>query len=157
MGKCHTPERAQLADSICTGLQLANFWQDVARDWELGRIYLPRPTAAVSATTRRCSPRGSVNEPFRRLMAAEVDLAEGYLRRGLPLVALMPPELQLDVALFIHGGLAILRAIRRQDYDVWTSRPTVSKWEKLRLLAAAGGGSCAGRSWSRPRASEDKP
>ena len=53
-------------------------------------------------------------------MTAEVDLAEGYLRRGLPLVHWVPPELQLDVALFIHGGLAILRAIRQQNDDVWT-------------------------------------
>ena len=41
LGKCHSPERAQLSDSICTGLQLANFWQDVARDYEMGRVYLP--------------------------------------------------------------------------------------------------------------------
>ncbi len=53
--------------------------------------------------------------PFRRLMTAEVDLAEGYLRRGLPLVRWMPPELQLDVALFVHGGLAILRAIQAAE------------------------------------------
>jgi phytoene/squalene synthetase len=46
----------------------------------------------------------------------------------------MPPELQLDVALFIQGGLAILQAIRRQDYDVWTARPKVSKREKLCLV-----------------------
>ena len=74
------------------------------------------------------------NEPFRRLMTAEVNLAEGYLRRGLPLVRWMPPELQLDVALFVHGGLAILKAIQEQNYDVWSSRPEVSKKTKLRLL-----------------------
>ena len=53
---------------------------------------------------------------------------------GLPLAQLMPPELQLDVALFVHGGLAILEAIRRQNYDVWTARPASSKRE----TAAAG-------------------
>jgi phytoene/squalene synthetase len=47
----------------------------------------------------------------------------------------MPPELQLDIALFLHGGLAILQAIRRQNFDVWTKRPTVAKMEKFRLLA----------------------
>jgi len=56
------------------------------------------------------------------------------LRAGLPLIELMPRELRLDVALFIHGGLAVLRAIRRRNYDVWTRRPTVSKMEKLRLF-----------------------
>ena len=63
----------------------------------------------------------------------QVDRAEGFLRAGLPLIKMMPRELRLDVALFIHGGLAILRAIRRQNYDVWTRRPRISKMEKLRL------------------------
>ena len=134
LGKCHTPERAQLADSISTGLQLANFWQDVARDWELGRVYLPAADLARFGYDDEMFARREVNDAFRRLMAAEVDLAEGHLRRGLPLVRWMPPELQLDVALFIHGGLAILRAIRQQNYDVWTSRPTISKKTKLWLL-----------------------
>ncbi len=134
LGKCHTPERAQLADSVCTGLQLANFWQDVARDWDMGRIYLPTADRARFGYNDEMFTRREVNDAFRRLMAAEVDLAEGQLRCGLPLVRWMPPELQLDVALFIHGGLAILRAIRQQDYDVWTSRPEVSKKTKLRLL-----------------------
>jgi phytoene/squalene synthetase len=64
----------------------------------------------------------------------QVDRAEDFLRAGLPLINMMPRELRLDVSLFIHGGLAVLRAIRRQDYDVWTRRPRVSKMEKLRLF-----------------------
>ena len=65
---------------------------------------------------------------------AEVDQAEGWLRRGMPLAVQMLPGLRLPVALFVRGGLATLEAIRRQDYDVWTRRPTVSRWEKVRLL-----------------------
>jgi squalene synthase HpnC len=135
LGRCHTPERVQMADSICTGLQLANFCQDVAADWDRGRIYLPAADRRRFGVDEEMFAARRCNEPFRRLLAAEVDQAEGYLRRGLPLVPLMPPELQLDVALFVHGGLAILRAIRRQDYDVWTARPKVTKREKLCLLA----------------------
>jgi len=134
LGGCCTPERAQLADSVCTGLQLANFWQDVARDYDMDRIYLPAADRARFGYDEEMFARREVNEAFRRLMTAEVDLAEGHLRCGLPLVRWMPPELQLDVALFVHGGLAILRAIRGQNYDVWTSRPAVSKKTKLRLL-----------------------
>lgn len=134
LGRCHSPERAQLSDSICTGLQLANFWQDVARDHAMGRVYLPMAEQGRFGYTPEMLARQEFNDAFRRLLAAEVDLAEGYLRTGLPLVRWMPPELQLDVALFIHGGLAILRAIRQQNYDVWTSRPEVSRKTKLRLL-----------------------
>jgi squalene synthase HpnC len=135
LGRCCTPQRARLADSICTGLQLANFWQDVARDWGRGRIYLPRVDCRHFGYHDEDFARRQCNQPFRRLLAAQVEKAEGCLRRGLPLVGLMPPELQLDVALFIHGGLAILEAIRRQDYDVWTRRVVVSKLTKLQILA----------------------
>lgn len=136
LGKCSTPDRARLADSICTGLQLANFCQDVAADWDRGRIYLPLADCHRFGYDEGMFAQRLCNGPFRRLLAAETDQAEGCLRRGLPLVPLLPTELQLDVALFVHGGLTILDAIRRQDYDVWTARPTVSKWEKLRLLAS---------------------
>jgi len=134
LGRCYSPERTRLSDSICTGLQLANFWQDVAGDFDRGRIYLPRIDCQrfgydeLDFDHRRC------NDAFRRLMADQVDRAERWLRGGLPLVGKVPPELQLDVALSIHGGLAILGVIRRRNYDVWTRRPQVSIMEKLRLV-----------------------
>ena len=135
LGRCCTPQRVRLSDSICTGLQLANFWQDVARDWDRGRIYLPQVDCRRFGFQEEDFARGECNQAFRRLLAAQAEQAEGWLRRGLPLVGLMPSELRLDVALFIHGGLAILDAVRRQDYDVWTRRPVVSKMKKLRILA----------------------
>ena len=135
LGECFSPERARLSDSICTGLQLANFCQDVARDWERGRIYLPRADCHRFGYSEASFAKQECNDAFRRLLAAEVEQAEGFLRAGLPLVKIVPPELQLDIALFIHGGLAILQAIRRQNYDVWTKRPTVTKMEKFQLLA----------------------
>ncbi len=135
LGRCYSPQRTRLADSVCTGLQLANFWQDVARDFQRGRIYLPQVDCRRFGFQEEDFARGECNPAFRRLLAAQVELAESWLRRGIPLVGLVPPELQLDVALFIHGGLAILDAIRRQDCDVWTTRPVVSKMKKLRILA----------------------
>jgi squalene synthase HpnC len=135
LGGCFSAERARLADSVCTGLQLANFCQDVARDWDRGRIYLPLADCHRYSYSEADFEKRECSEAFRRLLAAEVEQAEGFLRAGLPLVELMPPELRLDVALFIHGGLALLQAIRRQNYDVWTQRPTVARMEKFQLLA----------------------
>jgi squalene synthase HpnC len=134
LGECYSAERAVPADSICTGLQLANFCQDVAGDWDRGRIYLPQADCRRFEYTEAMFVRRDCNEAFRRLMKEHVDRAEGFLRAGLPLIKMMPRDLRLDVALFIHGGLAILRAIRRQNFDVWTRRPRVSKMEKLRLF-----------------------
>jgi squalene synthase HpnC len=135
LGRCFSVERARLSDSICTGLQLANFCQDVARDWERGRIYLPMSECRSFGFDEASFARCQCNDHFRRLLAAQVEQAEGLLREGLPLIDLMPGELQLDISLFLHGGLAILQAIRRQNYDVWTRRPTVAKIEKFQLLA----------------------
>lgn len=135
LGNCHDAERGQLSDSVCTGLQLANFWQDVAEDWDRGRIYLPEARRRRFGYEESMFAGREYNEGFRRLMAAEVSEAEGWLLRGLPLVELVPDWMQLQVALYVHGGLAILDAIRRQNYDVWSRRPVVSKLEKLRLVA----------------------
>ena len=135
LGRCHTDGRVRLADSICTGLQLANFCQDVAGDFDRGRIYLPQALChrfgydESDFAARRC------NDAFRRLLAEQTGQAGGLLLRGLPLVDLMPPDLRLAVALFVHGGLAVVEAIRDQDFDVWTSRPKVPRITKLRILA----------------------
>ncbi len=135
LGKCHTQQRVRLANSICTGLQLANFCQDVAGDWDRGRIYIPQVDCRRFGYDESMFARREYNEDFRLLLEAEVEQAEGWLRRGLPLVQMMPPELQLPVALFAEGGLAILEEIRRQKYDVWSRRPVVSKFQKFKLLA----------------------
>jgi squalene synthase HpnC len=142
LGRCHTPERVQLSDRICTGLQLANFWQDVARDWAKGRIYLPLADCRRFGYDEAAFARREVNDAFRHLLAFEVERADGFLRGGLPLASDMARGLRLPVALFAHGGLVTLEAIRRQNYDVWTRRPTVSKLDKLRLLV---------RCWWNPR------
>ncbi len=134
LGECFSAERARLADSVCTGLQLANFCQDVARDWKRGRIYLPLADCHRFGCTEETFAQGEASEAFRRLLAVEVEQAEGYLRAGLPLIKSVPEALQLDIALFIQGGLAVLQAIRRGDFDVWTRRPTVTKLEKFQLL-----------------------
>jgi squalene synthase HpnC len=134
LGECHSPEHVRLSDSICTGLQLANFWQDVARDWDMGRVYLPQADCRRFGYDESMFARRECNDAFRRLLAFQVEQAEVRLRDGLPLIGKMPPGLRVPVALFIHGGLVTLKAIRRQSFDVWSRRPTVSRLDKLRLL-----------------------
>jgi squalene synthase HpnC len=135
LAECFTPERARLSDAVCTGLQLANFWQDVARDYDQGRIYLPQVDCRHYQFDESAFAGRKCTEGFRRLMAAMVVEAEACLRRGLPLATKAPEEFQLPIALFAHGGLTILASIRGQNYDVWSKRPTVSFWEKLWLGA----------------------
>ncbi|MCS7303974.1 MAG: squalene synthase HpnC [Thermoguttaceae bacterium] len=131
---CHDPQRAALADCICTGLQLANFWQDVAEDWKRGRIYLPLAHLRRFGADETPIIRGVATEAFRRALAAACDEAEGWLLRGRPLIGLVPSFLRMEVALFIEGGLAILQSIRQQHYDVLRQRPILSRWQKLALV-----------------------
>jgi squalene synthase HpnC len=134
LGRACGAERASLSDSICTGLQLANFWQDVARDWDHGRIYLPQDSLRAAGYTTKMFAAREFNPAFRQVLAGEVDRAEQYLRGGAALVELVPRELRVDIALFLSGGLAILDAIRQIDYNVWARRPVVSKKQQFKLL-----------------------
>ena len=135
LGHCYSEANALLSDSICTGLQLANFWQGVAEDFERGRIYLPQESCLEFGYTEECFQRRVVDERWRAMMQGEVGRASEYLHGGWPLVCQLPTELRFQVELFMRGGLAILQAIRDVDYDVWTTRPTVGKLTQLKLAA----------------------
>lgn len=135
--QCCDGKRAALSDEVCTGLQLANFWQDVARDFAIGRVYLPAEDRTRFGVSEDDIAAGRCTPAFRELMRFEVDRARGYFDRGAKLLPLLPRQARIDVDLFIRGGRAILRAIERIDYDVLSRRPEVSKWEKGKLLLGA--------------------
>lgn len=136
-GRCFDAENAALADFTCTGLQLANFWQDVARDHDIGRIYLPREDREQFGVTDDQLREKRFSPEFAGLLEFEVERARELLHKGRPLVERMPRELAVDVDLFGRGGLAILDRIAARGYDVLSSRPEVSKTAKLGLLLRA--------------------
>jgi squalene synthase HpnC len=130
-------ELFQLSDFTCTGLQLANFWQDVTRDYGKGRIYLPLEDMERHGVGEEEIAARNASPGFRELLHFEVDYTRQMLRQGMPLIRLVDRELALDLDLFSRGGLEILSAIERQNYDVLSSRPVVSKRRKLGLLLRA--------------------
>lgn len=137
LGRSFNEENARLSDKTCTALQLANFWQDVSRDLDMERIYLPRedrdrfgyPESDLRA--KRFTPE------FASLLKFEVDRTRVLFEEGRPLIERMPRSLAVDVDLFSRGGSAILDRIERQEYDVFKSRPRVGKFAKLALLCRA--------------------
>jgi squalene synthase HpnC len=133
----YDPPRAALADHICTALQLANFWQDVGRDLDIGRVYLPEEDRQCFGYPEIDLHRRRFTPAFAALMRYEVSRARDLFYKGLPLVDEAPPDVRPDIELFIRGGLAILRKIGRQGYNVWLERPVLAKWEKAALFAAA--------------------
>jgi squalene synthase HpnC len=129
--------RAALSDRICTALQLTNFWQDVARDYAIGRVYLPQEDRERFGYTEDDLRANRFTPAFAELMRFEVERARELFYRGYPLVDEVPHDIRSDVELFIEGGLSILRKIEGVRYNVWAQRPKLAKWEKGRLLLAA--------------------
>ncbi len=135
--RVHGAEAERLSDATCTALQLANFWQDVKRDFAMGRIYLPQEDLARFGVPESdlAADRGS--EAFRRLLEFEVERARSLFAEGLPLADRVSGHLRVDLALFLRGGLAILDKIERQSYDTLVRRPRLSRAEKGSIFLKA--------------------
>lgn len=143
-------ERQRLADATCTALQLTNFWQDVARDYDKGRIYLPLEDMAKYGYTEAELAGGVFNPAFRRLMEFEVERAMDLFRAGAGLVSTLDGVARLDVALFTRGGVAVLEAIRHRQYDVLSGRPRLSRARKAGLFLSTWLGWKLGRGFGLP-------
>ncbi len=126
-------ERQRLSDLVCSGLQLANFWQDVAIDLGKGRVYLPRHDMAQFGVTVEDLNRGATGGNFSALLKHEVGFARAMLIEGGQIHRLVDRRLSRDMLMFAGGGLAILRAIERVGYDVFHNRPKLSKFDYLKL------------------------
>ncbi|MGA9063260.1 MAG: squalene synthase HpnC [Terracidiphilus sp.] len=133
-------ENFRLSDSTCTALQLANFWQDVRVDYAKGRVYLPQEDMRRFGVNDETIAQGAATPEFRALLRHEVDYARSLFEQGFPLIGRVNRGLALDLDLFSRGGIEILRAIERRDYDVLSARPAISKGTKLALAARALGG-----------------
>jgi squalene synthase HpnC len=136
LGGGYAAEDLVLSDSICTGLQWVNFCQDVARDYDRGRIYIPRQAWREFGYDEAMFERREFNPAFAAMLATEVSRGELLLRAGSPLVRRAPQAIRLQIELIVRGGLEVVAAIRRIDYNVWQRRPTVFRLRQLRLLAA---------------------
>jgi squalene synthase HpnC len=133
----HDPTRVAYSDAICTGLQEANFWQDISRDYEIGRIYLPREDRDRFGVTENLIAQRQATPAFRELMRFVVQRTRATLDRGAPLIAQVREAFRPELELFLAGGRAILDEIEAAHFDVLSARPTLSKWVKGRLLLAA--------------------
>jgi len=128
--------RQKLSDATCTALQLANFWQDVSRDLEKGRIYIPLDAAAHHGVSeddivsRRCS------QNYVALMKDLLVRTRELFNEGLPLAQQVQGKLSIDLEMFSRGGMAVLEAIEAQGYDTLNHRPAISKVKQAALLGA---------------------
>ncbi len=138
--------RQVLSDKTCTALQLVNFWQDVRRDMiERDRIYLPREDMERFGVTEKQLLEGQITAGYRDLMRFELERTEAMFAEGTKLLPLLAPLYRKQIELFGKGGMAICEAIRRQNFDTLTRRPSLSKWQKMRLVGTTMVGFLAGK------------
>src|SRR5471030_651728 len=133
----------QLSDDICTGLQLANFYQDIVEDWARGRRYIPADAMQRFGVTNDQIEARRFDANFRAMMEFLVADARARLQRGRRIVSLVNRGLAATLSLFVKGGLSILDAIAAQGYDTLKARPVVTKAKKLCLLSSAFAGKLA--------------
>lgn len=140
-----TPENLAMSSAICTGLQLANFWQDVSRDLDKDRIYVPAEAMNRHGVTDADFRKAPASQAFRQMLAEEVGWTRSLFEAGLPLTKALPGRFGLALRLFHSGGVAVLDAIEARDFDVLTSRPRIGKMMRAKLMAKALAASLSGR------------
>ncbi len=130
-------ERQRLSDATCTALQLANFWQDVSRDLDIGRIYIPLDAASAQGLTESDIVERRFDERYVRLMRDLIAYTRELFAEGRPLSKMVDGRLSVDLEMFSRGGLAVLDAIEAMGYDTLHQRPAVSKLRQAGLLGRA--------------------
>jgi squalene synthase HpnC len=130
-------ERQALSDATCAALQLANFWQDVARDLEKDRIYIPLDALAAHGLSEADLFAHRFDDRYVALMKDLIARTRALFEQGLPLTERVAPELRINVELFTRGGLAVLDSIERIGYNTLEHRPALSRAAQARLLGRA--------------------
>jgi squalene synthase HpnC len=124
------------ADAICTGLQLTNFWQDIAVDWRKGRVYIPGEDLARFGVSEAQIAAGRCDANWSALLAFEVARTRALLESGRPLTRALPLRLGLELKFILAGGLRILAAIDAVRGDVFGQRPQLRRRDWLAMSAS---------------------
>ncbi|MGC1104943.1 MAG: squalene synthase HpnC [Candidatus Acidiferrales bacterium] len=130
-------ERQELSDATCTALQLANFWQDVGRDLEKGRIYIPLDMAAGHGVNEEDITQRRFDDRYVNVMKNLISCTRKLFAAGAPLAARVSREFRVDVELFTRGGCAVLDAIEAMGYDTLNRRPALDRRLQARMLGRA--------------------
>ncbi len=119
------------SDDVCTALQLTNFWQDLAIDWQRGRLYVPLSACASAGAYTTDLDRGVVTDAWRRALGECASVTGDLFRRGRPVCDVLPGRLRYELRATWLGGTRILRKTREAEFDVFRHRPTLGASDAL--------------------------
>ena len=133
----NNPRHRTQSDAICSALQLINFCQDVAIDWQKGRIYLPMDELARFQVSCEHLERQRVDAAWRNLMSFQIERARALLLSGAPLASTLRGRIGWELRLVVQGGLRILERIETADYDIFRHRPQLGLRDWLAMMLRA--------------------
>jgi len=126
-----------LSDHVCTALQLTNFWQDVAGDYQKDRVYIPLEDLDRFGYTEYDLSRGVADDRFRAVIRFEVERTKKLFALGSPLLARTNGRLRRELGATLAGGRAILDSIERSGWNPLATRPTLAVSDKLWMIWSA--------------------
>jgi squalene synthase HpnC len=127
----------EFSDSICTALQLTNFWQDVSVDLKKDRVYIPLEDIREFGYSEGELLGHHSSQAFKDLMCYQVERTEQLYQEGKPLLSAIGSDLRMELKLTWKGGMRILKKIERQDYDVLSGRPSLSLLDKTSVFLSS--------------------
>jgi len=130
-----TPENLRHSDSICSALQLVNFWQDVEIDFRMDRVYLPQDEMKRYGVTEQHIAERRCDDEWRALIRFQIERARAMLVAGAPLGRALPGRIGLEIRATAQGGLRILEKLERAQCDMFRDRP-VLRWHDWPLILA---------------------
>ena len=122
------------SDSICTALQLINFWQDLGVDIPRGRIYLPKDGFVQNGVSEAQLLHLELNPSTTALIAANVAWAKTLMQRGAPLAKKVPGRAGWELRLVVQGGLRIAEKIEQLQFATFRQRPKLKAWDGVVML-----------------------
>lgn len=125
------------SDGICTALQLINFWQDIAIDYQKGRIYLPQDDMEKFGVTEAHLATHKTDFAFQRLLAHECEKAHKMLKAGSPLAHTLKGRYRFELKMIILGGQRIIQKLDEEKYDIFNHRPTLNIKDWLLIIKRA--------------------
>jgi phytoene synthase len=129
-----TPVNLAYSDAICTSLQLINFWQDVAKDYAIGRIYLPLDEMSQHGIAEEQIAAGRVDAAWRTFMTFQVERTRAMMMSGKPLGSILTGRIGLEMRMITAGGLRILDKLEAVKYDMFRRRPVLKPHDWVIML-----------------------
>ncbi len=125
------------SDALCTALQLTNFWQDFARDWQKGRLYVPMQDVGARGASLADLDAAVLTEPWRRVLRDVAGRTRALFDQGREVCSHVSGRLRYELRLTWLGGMRVLGRVERNGFDVFSARPALSVRDLPALLVHA--------------------